>query len=226
MKDRRARRMAFDDPRLALIEGDDLIRREALEIHQMRWIGLGDGHVRQFDLVEASIVHRPEDIPPGFIQRFDAAIFGFAPSAKRPQRRLRIAQHGVVAAIFIVGLPSGDGGMRAESLRQTLDDAVAFLRVAFMAETIVPARTEFARPPISVERRHIRHLVDKPFWRRRGWGSQHDLEAGAIERIDSLGEPSEIIDAVAGLQPRPGEFADTHEGKTYLLHHGRVLAPA
>ena len=201
VEDRRIRRVTSDDLRLAPVEGDDLIGREALEIHQMRRIGFGDGQVRQLDLVEASIFHRPEDIAPGFVQRFDRAIFGLAPSPKRLQSGRRIAEHSVVAAIFIVGLPRRYGGVAAEGARQMLDDAVTFLSVAFVAETIVSARTEFARPAVGVERRHLRHLVDEPFGRRRRWRPKHDLKSGAVQRLDRPAQPIEAIGALAGLQP-------------------------
>ena len=145
MQDRCVRRMTPDDLRLPSVEGDDLIGRETLKIQQMRRIGLGHGQIRQLDLVEASTAPSTRRHCPRLRSACRSSDISPRTIAEMPQRGRRIAFHRVVAAIFIVGLPGRDAGMTAESSRQMLDDALAFLRVAFVAEAIVAARAEFAR---------------------------------------------------------------------------------
>ena len=51
------------------VEGDDLVGGKAAEIHRMGRVRLGHGEVGQVDLVEFGVVHRPEHVAPGPVQR-------------------------------------------------------------------------------------------------------------------------------------------------------------
>ena len=121
-----------------------------------------------------------------------------------------------MTAVFIVGLPRLDPRMFPERLHQRGDDTVALSRITSVTEAIMAARSEFAGLDPGVQRQHIRHFVDEPFGRRRGRRSQHDVEAGAVERVDRAPQPFEIITPIAGLQSRPGEFAHADQLKADL----------
>ena len=226
MEDRAAGRAASDDLDLPSVERRHLIRRETLEVQSVRRVCVGHGEVGKLDLVEARQFHRPEDIAPCFVQRVDGAVFPGAPSPKGAQRRGGITLHRIMTAIFIVRLPGDDAGMRAERLGDLGDDAIALACVTLVTETVVTTRAELAWPAFRIQRNHVGHFVDQPFRRRRRWRAEHDLETGGVQNVDRALQPAEVVDAGSRLQPRPGEFADTHESEADVSHHGGVLGPA
>ena len=80
--DRHVRRDRSQDVGLHLVEGDDLVGGIAAEIEPVRRARLRRRQVRQLDLVEVAIFHRPEDVAPGAVQRFDRAVSRAQPLAE------------------------------------------------------------------------------------------------------------------------------------------------
>ena len=138
---------------------------------------------------------------------------------------MREAQHRIVAAIFIVGLPHHDGGVLAIPLRQCGDDPRAFDPVAFVAEAIVPPRAEAARAALLIDRNHVGHLVDQPLGRGRGGCAEDHLQAGGMEGFDRPVEPAPVVLSGLGLDPAPREFADPHKAEAHRSHSLRILGP-
>lgn len=166
----------------------------------MRRVGLSHGEVRKLDFIKARQLHRPEDVAPCLVQRVDAAVFYSAPLAEGMLRRSRIAFYGVVATIFVIYLPCDDAGVRAKHFRDFCNNAVAFTRIALMAEAIMAAGAELARAPCRIQCDHVGHFVDQPFRRRCSWSAEHDLEAGRVKNVNSAPQPLEIIKAGPWLQ--------------------------
>ena len=68
-------------------------------------------------------------------------------------------------------------------------DAAAFLAVAVVAEVVVAARTEPARPSVRAHGQHVGIQVDQPLG-RRGRGRAHDdLQAGLDQHLNGLVQP-------------------------------------
>src|SRR5262249_54241984 len=129
VNDRPARRVLADDLNLNAIEYFDLIRRKPHEIELVRWIRLRNGQVWQFDLIEIAIFHAPKHVPPCTVQLIDRYVFGLQPFAKTVEGRGRIANHRIVAAIFVVGLPRCNSRVRSKTPSQFPDDSFAFFSV-------------------------------------------------------------------------------------------------
>jgi hypothetical protein len=89
----------------------------------------------------------------------------------------------------------------------------------------VPARAETAHMAVLIDRRDFGVFVHQPFRRRRRRRTEHDLQAGGTQRIHGSVEPAEIERVPLRLQPRPGEFADAHEGNAHVPHAPGVLCP-
>ena len=139
VRDRHAGRMRADNIGLEPVEGDDLVRRITLEVHHMRRVRFGHGEVRQADLLEGTVLHRPEDVAPCAVERVGRLVFLCQPVAEPFERRARIAFDRVVTTVFIVGLPGRERRMVAVALCQVGDDTGAFAAIALVAETVVAA---------------------------------------------------------------------------------------
>ena len=167
MDDIASRRGPANDIGLSPVEPNHLVGREAPKIQQMRWIGFGHRQVGKFDLVKTAIVHAPEAIAPSGVQRINRLILVAQPVAKRFARRFRIADYRVMAPKFIVGLPSSDGRMIAITASHGFHDPSRSIAISFMRKTIVPPRSEPARPALLINRDHVGHGIDQPFGRGR-----------------------------------------------------------
>ena len=133
--------------------------------------------IGQADLFEAIVVHRPKDIAPSRVQRaYVAAVPCFQPPHERCAGCIGIADRGVVAAIFVVGLPGGDPIARSIAFRHKGDDAPGLLAVAPMAETIVAAGSKSPGFAVLIKRKHIRMPVYHPARRRCGWCAKHHFQ--------------------------------------------------
>ena len=118
----------------------------------MRWAGLsfGNRQVRQLDLLKRSDIpstrtHCPR---PGSAPRATGSAVP-ASRERRCARRRRIGKRGVVAVIFIVGLPCSDAGCSPNSVASAVTMRRAGLAIAFMRKVIMPARAEPARRAFS-----------------------------------------------------------------------------
>ena len=137
----------------------------------MARIGFGHGQVRRVHLVEAAIDLRPKDRAPSLIEGLDRSIARRKPEPKAPGRRGAIADGRIVAAIFIVGLPSHHGGMLAIALGNRLGNPSTFCAVTFVRKAIVTPGPELAPLSPLINRHHIRVLIHQPFWRGCGRGA-------------------------------------------------------
>ena len=106
-----------------------LLRVEAPEIELGRRVRFGDRENGQGHLLEVGHLHRPEGIAPGLVQLLGRLIVAAEPVAEGLQVRLAPREDGVVAAVFVVGLPSHQAGMIAIALGDDLDDAAALLPI-------------------------------------------------------------------------------------------------
>ena len=220
-----ARRQFADDIDLRAVERGDLIRRKPPECQPVRGIGFGNRQIGQIDLVETAIFHAPEHIAPCSVQRINRSVAIGQPNAECQPRRIGIADHSIVAAIFVVGLPHHHRRMIAVSLRIGASDTRRLFAVAAMAEAIVPARSEAALAALLVRRHHIGHLVDQPFGRGRGRRAQDHAQTGIMQNIDSLIEPAPVETARLRLYPAPCKFADPYAGDSGLGHMAGVSGP-
>ena len=128
-----------------------------------------------------------------------------------------------MAGVLVVDLPGGDVRVGAVALGEDAGDADGLGAVAVVAEAVVAARAEAARPALPVMGQHVRVPVEHPARRRRGRGAEHDLEARGAERLDGAVEPVEAELAGRGLEPAPGELADPDPGEAGGGHPGGVL---
>ena len=187
-----------DHVKLKPVECHHLIRAEPPERQTMRRVGFGHGQVGRVDVVETVVVHRPERIPPRGVQRGGGAVALCQPAAKGMGCRITIRDHRVVAAVFIVDLPRGHMGVRAIAFGHQRGNRDAFLLIAFVAETVVPARPEFARTPFNIHGKHVGVAFQHPAWRGGGGGAQHNPQTGGPQNLDRAVQPRPVI--LAGLR--------------------------
>ena len=137
-----AGRMPADDLALHAVVGADLLGREAPKVEPRRRIGLRHGQIGQRDFVEALHLHRPERRTPGLVELFGGLIAPPQPVAERRQVLAAPGQHGAVAAVFVVGLPTGERRVPAVAPGERFDDARALAPIDLRREGVVPARAE------------------------------------------------------------------------------------
>ena len=134
-----ARRMASDDLCLNLVITSHLVGGEAPEVKPRRWIWFRDGQMRQAHLIKTLHFHRPEHRTPGRVERLGRLIATTQPVAERGRVFVAPGQHCAVAAIFVVGLPSGERRMRAVAPGERFDDASALAPIDFGGKAVVPS---------------------------------------------------------------------------------------
>ncbi len=217
--------MPADDVDLQAVEAHHLIGGKPAEIHGMRRVGLGHRQVRQLNLVEAGIVHRPEDVAPGPIERVRRLVLLRQPVAEGGGRRRRVAERGIVAAVFVVGLPGRDVRVPAVPLGQEAHDPRALVAVAPVAEAVVAARAETPGPAVRVQGQHVGVAGQDPARRGRCRRAEHDPQPGLAQDLDGAVEPIEAEVTGLGLQPAPGELADSHPGQAERRHARGIVRP-
>ena len=225
MDDVAPRRQLAKDIHLQLVELRHHPRCEAAIIHPVRRVRLGHCQVRQFHLVKAAILHRPEDISPGPVQRVGRLIALRQPVTKGGEVGRSIGNGRVVAAIFIVRLPADDSRMGAEAAGHQTGDAGTFAPVSLMREAVMPARAETARPPVLSGGNHVGHLVDKPLWRRRRRRAQHGPDAVFMQQVQNVLHPVEIDDAGFGFDHAPGKLSHPDKVDAEFAHLGNIGRP-
>src|SRR5258708_37298405 len=108
---------------LHAVEAHHFVGSKTPVIEPMRRMRLGHGTDRRIDLVEASIFHAPEHGAPRGVQCIDTAVALPEPCTEALRGPRRIAAHGVMATVYVVGLPECDGRMRAITSRHRVADA-------------------------------------------------------------------------------------------------------
>ena len=208
------------------VERDHLVAGEPPERQPVRRVRFGHRQARQLDLVEAAVFHAPEHVAPGSVERVDRAVTRCQPHPEGIARSGREALHGVMATVFVVGLPADHARVLSVAFGHCAGDPHRLRAIPRMAEAVVPPRAEPARSSIAIKRDHVRHPVDHPFGRGRGGRAHDDPEPGRMERIHRPVEPAPLEPARFRLDPAPREFADPHPGQPGLAHQPRVFGPA
>ena len=175
VRDRPARRMRANDLDLHAVVARHFVGRETPVIEAMRRMRFGHGRHRRVDLVEAAVLHAPEHRAPRVVQCIDRVIARLQPFTKAPHCRRRIADHRVMAAEFVIGLPERDRRMLAVALGDRRADALRCLEIRRRRKIVVTPRAERARTAIGADRQDVRMTVDQPLGRRRGRRAHDDL---------------------------------------------------
>ena len=225
VRDEAAGRVLADDVGVDLIVGDDLVGAEPVEVLQVRRVDLGDRHQRHVDLVEGAILHAPEAVAPGTVQRVDGAVARLQPDAERGGGGWRPGLHGLVAAVLVVGLPARETRVIAIAFGEGLDDPAGLFPVGRAREAIVAAGAKAARPAVTIHRQDVRVAVDQPLGRRRRRGAEDNLEAGPGECFKSFIQPSPVKFAGFGLDGAPGEFTNPYEAEPHFRHAAGIIRP-
>ena len=191
------------------------------------WDGVRLGHrqVRQADVVEIGVLHRPEHIAPGPVQGLGRLVALRQPVLKGRAGGVGVAERRRVAGIFVVRLPGRHMRVPAIALGQKRHDPRAFRPVAAMREAVVPARAEAARAAVLVQRQHVGVAVQHPARRGGSGRAKHHLQALGAKRLDRPVEPGPVEAARFRLHPAPGKFADAHPGQAHARPSGRHPRP-
>ena len=220
-----ARRQCAQQLHLLAVEGHHLVRRKPPVVEPLRRVAFGDAAGWQVDLVEVAEFVAPEHVAPSDIQGIDGLVAALQPTPKTQARRRAVTQHGVVAAVFVVGLPGRNRGVLAVAFSDDACDALRLLAVGRARKAIVAARAEAAHPTIGTDRQDLRVRIDQPLRWRGGRCAHHDLQALRMKHLDRAVEPSPLESAGLGLDAAPRKFGDAHEGDAHLAHALRVLGP-
>ena len=226
MHDVAPRRQLVQDLDLQAIEACDLRGGKAPERQTMRRAGLGHGGYRKSDLLETRVLHAPEHIAPGRVERIDGRVALLTPALEGTESVGRVAQCGVVTAILVVGLPGNQPGVRSETLGERGHDACTLRAIGGRREAVVPTRAELADLALLVAGKDVRMALQQPARRRCGGRSQDHRQTGCMQRVDRLFEPVEAVVAGRRFEPAPGELTDAHHRQADRAHRLRILLPA
>ena len=131
-----------------------------------------------------------------------------------------------MAAVFICPSARPRHGGSCRSVRQQFDDPGAFLAISAMAEAIVAARSEAARPSLRVNGRACPGCFASI---QRGGVAvgvpSHHLQTGRAQNPDRAVEPAEIQLPRLRLQPRPGKLSDPHPSQADRRHARGIFGP-
>jgi len=127
-----------------VMEMYDLFRCKAAISQPVRWVRFTYGKKWKVDLVKAIIFHGPEYIAPCRIQRFDITITLCTIGSELFQGRWRRAHRRVVAAQFIVRLPTHDMGVLSVTFCHRCGDTLGLPQIGFARKIIMPPRSESA----------------------------------------------------------------------------------
>ena len=188
-------------------------------------VGLRHRQVRQLDLIKAVVFHRPEHIAPGPVQRIHALILLRQPIAKGLPGSTRVAEHRVMAAVFVINLPGRDMRIAAKALAHGCGHVRRCVAVAFVAVTVMAARSKDARAALGIMGQHVREAVHHPAGRGGRWRAHHDLQPSGTQHVHRTVQPVPCERAWRWLQTRPGKFPDPHPGNARLNHPGGILRP-
>ena len=151
----------------------------------MRGVRFAHREKGQIDLVKMVIFHRPEHIAPRRIQRRNRAITLRTIDPEFFQRRGRCAHGRIVAAQFIVGLPTGHVRMAAITLRHRGGDAFGLHQIGFARKVIMAARSEATNlAGVDIDRQNVGIFFAQPFGRRCRGRAKHDFQSGRAEHVD------------------------------------------
>ena len=137
MGDVSAGRMRPQQSHLRGIEGPYLVGAEATEIQHVRRVRFGHRQVRQVHFRERTVLHAPEHVTPGRIERVNAGVLLLQPAAKGCCCSAGVADDSVVTTVFVIGLPGHYCRVLSVALCQRQRDALAFGTVAGMREAVV-----------------------------------------------------------------------------------------
>ena len=176
-----------------VMKANDLFRRKAPIGQAMRGVRFAHREKGQINLVKMVIFHRPKHIAPRRIQRLNRAITLRTIGPEFFQRRWRCAHGRIVAAQFIVGLPTGHMRMTAITLRHGGSDAFRLLQICFTRKVIMAARSEATDlAAVNIDRQNVGIFFAQPFGRRCGGRSKHDFQSGRAEHVDRAVHPCPI----------------------------------
>ena len=219
------RPMRPQDPGLKRVIAQHLIGAEPSPVQLVGGMRLCHCGQRWIDLVEMAIFLAPENRPPRRIQRIDPVIFVAQPQPKCDSRIGVVALNGIMASIFIVGLPQGDGWMVGIPRRHRGTDPAGMVTIGQRTEAVVSTGAESPRPPLCIAAQNAGLGVDQPFWRRRRGRAKANAEPRRCQGINGRVEPAPVILPRGRLNPAPGKFSDTDEAQPQSLHAGGILGP-
>jgi hypothetical protein len=217
--------MFADDLGLQPVERGHLVTGKAAVGHHMGGVRFGHGQVGQVDLVETGIIHRPEHIAPRTVQRLRRLIALRQPVAEGAGGGGRIGQHGIMASIFVVGLPRGHERVAAIAFGHCRHDARAFGAIGAVAKAIVAAGSKPARLAVAIQCQHVGVFGQHPARRGGGGRAQDHLQPRAAQHLDGAVQPFPLEVARFRLHPAPCEFADPHPCQAKVCHAGGILGP-
>ena len=176
-----------------VMKAHDLFRSKAPIGQAMCGVRFADREKGQIDLVKMVIFHRPEHITPRRIQRRNRAITLRTISPESFQRRGRCAHGRIVAAQFIVGLPTGHMRMTAITRSHGGSDTFRLHQICFTRKVIMAARSETTNlAGVDIDRQNVGIFFAQPFGRRCSGRAKHDFQSGRAEHVDRAVHPCPI----------------------------------
>ena len=130
-----------------------------------------------------------------------------------------------MASVFIIDLPRCNMRVRPIPRAQNVRDPAAFFQIRAMAEAIMPARSEFSRPPRFVMGQHIRVFIEHPARRRGRRCPQNHFQSRLSQHIYGPVEPFELQPARCGFKPAPRKLANSDPRKPRFDHTSRIVFP-
>jgi len=222
--DRHTWREAVQDVALGEVLGQQRVGLEALVVQELRGVGKGGGEPGRQDVVPVDVALAPERRAPGVVEPFEVAVAAQQPVTERIGAGVAVARR-VVAAVLVRDVPHGHGRMVVVAGRHLLGQPGGVTREDRRARTPRLARSQPPAMPFPVHRQRVGVRQAEPGGRGRGARREVDGDAAPLEPPEDVVEPVELERAVLGLQPRPGEDAETDEGDARAPHERDVLVP-
>ncbi len=222
--DRHRRVGRADDVALAPVALQQRVRAEPAVVDLLRRVGGGRGLARGVHLVEVRVELAPEGGAPGGVQRLHGLVAVGEPLAEGHDRLLAVAAGGV-AAVLVVDVPEHHRRVPGVAAGQLGGDPGGGLGVLGRAGAVGLPGAVAEHRAVHGDRADVRVGLLEPGRGRGGGRRQVDPDPGLVQQPDDPVQPAEVVLPGPGLQPRPGEDAQTDQVDPGLAHQRDVLGP-
>ncbi|MBM3274419.1 MAG: hypothetical protein FJZ00_04665 [Candidatus Sericytochromatia bacterium] len=201
-------------------------RREAAPVEPVAGVGAIHQPGGRQDLFPCGVALAPDRGAPGLIERFERPVAFLGKDLEQRRAALAVAPYGVVAAQFVVDLPSDDCRMAAEPLGQCAGDATGMVQVRGAGRTVVAAAAGPADLAVGPDRQDFSGQTrGQPGGRCGGRGAKHGRKAGSRGKRDGLFEPVEVELADLGFEAGPRELPHADQLEAGFAHEGEIRRP-
>ena len=223
-RDRHVGRVPPDDLLLGEVEVEEGVGPEAVEVEQVRRVPEARRRPRREQLVPVRVPLAPERRAPGLVEPVERHVPPLQPSPELGRAGVAVAGQ-VVARVLVRDVPQGQRRVVGVAGGQLVGEREREVAVEAARRAPRLAATGPQRAAVAVDREDLGVGRGEPGrWARRR-GGEVDGDVVGVQEVHHVVEPGEVVLALRGLQPRPREDPEGHEGHPGLAHQPHVVGP-